>query len=90
VWNCHDHRPKSIGEMVEFLKQSSHRRTVLQEKTGRLCRNFRDALTLEDLEADIHFVKENQVFGKHSRSQDKLTHGLHLLIACNYVYPPTR
>jgi hypothetical protein len=27
----------------------------------------------------------DQVFSKHSRSQDKLTHGLHLLIVCNYL-----
>jgi site-specific DNA recombinase len=72
---------KSFGEMVEFLKKSRSCRTVLVEKTDRLYRNFRDAVTLEDLEAEIHFVKENQVLSKHSRSQDKLTHGLHLLIA---------
>jgi site-specific DNA recombinase len=76
---------KSIGEIVEFLKKSRSCRTVLVEKTDRLYRNFRDAVTLEDLETEIHFVKENQVLSKHSRSQDKLTHGLHLLIARNYV-----
>ena len=53
--------------------------------TDRLYRNFRDAVTLEDLETEIHFVKENQILSKNSRSQDKLAHGLHLLIARNYV-----
>lgn len=77
---------KSFGEMVQFLKRSRRSaRTVLVEKTDRLYRNFRDAVTLEDLETEIHFVKENQVLSKNSRSQDKLTHGLHLLIARNYV-----
>jgi site-specific DNA recombinase len=77
---------KSFGEMVQFLKRSRGSvRTVLVEKTDRLYRNFRDAVTLEDLETEIHFVKENQVLSKNSRSQDKLTHGLHLLIARNYV-----
>ena len=76
---------KSFSEMVEFLKRSRNCRTVLVEKTDRLYRNFRDAVTLEDLETEIHFIKENQILSKNSRSQDKLAHGLHLLIARNYV-----
>jgi DNA invertase Pin-like site-specific DNA recombinase len=76
---------KAFGEMVEFLSRTKGGRIVLVEKTDRLYRNFRDAVTLEDLETEIHFVKENQVLSKDSRSQDKLTHGLHLLIARNYI-----
>ncbi len=76
---------KHFGKMIEFLKRSRKCRVVLVEKTDRLYRNFRDAVTLEDLDAEIHFVKENQVLSKNSRSQDKLAHGLHLLIARNYV-----
>jgi DNA invertase Pin-like site-specific DNA recombinase len=76
---------KAFGEMVEFLRHTKGGRIVLVEKTDRLYRNFRDAVTLEDLETEIHFVKENQILSKNSRSQDKLTHGLHLLIARNYV-----
>ena len=75
---------KSFGEMVEFLKRTRDCRTVLVEKTDRLYRNFRDAATLEDLEIEIHFVKENQVLSKDSRSQVKLTQGLLLLMARNY------
>ena len=52
---------KAFGEMVDFLRRSKNSRIVLVEKTDRLYRNFRDAVTLEDLEAEIHFVKENQV-----------------------------
>jgi site-specific DNA recombinase len=76
---------KAFGEMLVFLKTSRNCRTVLVEKTDRLYRNLRDAVTLEDLDAEIHFLKENQIISKDSRSQDKLTHGLHLLIARNYV-----
>ena len=75
---------KSFGEMVDFLRRSRDCRTLLVEKTDRLYRNFRDAATLEDLEIEIHFVKENQVLSKDSRSQVKLTQGLHLLMARNY------
>jgi site-specific DNA recombinase len=75
---------KSFGEMVDFLRRSRDCRTLLVEKTDRLYRNFRDAATLEDLEIEIHFVKENQILSKDSRSQVKLTQGLHLLMARNY------
>ncbi len=76
---------KAFGEMVEFLENPRNSRVVLVEKTDRLYRNFRDAVTLEDVNAEIHFLKEGQVISKNSRSQDKLAHGLHLLIARNYV-----
>jgi DNA invertase Pin-like site-specific DNA recombinase len=76
---------KAFGEMLEFLRKSKNCHTVLVEKTDRLYRNMRDAVMVEDLDTEIHFVKENQVLSKNSRSQDKLTHGLHLLIARNYV-----
>ena len=76
---------KAFGKMVEFLENPKNSRIVLVEKTDRLYRNFRDAVTLEDLQAEIHLVKEGQIISKNSRSQEKLTHGLHLLIARNYV-----
>jgi hypothetical protein len=67
--NCQTTGGKSIGEMVEFLKQSGHRRSVVLERTDRLYRNFRDALTLAHLEADIHFVKENQIIADDQQVQ---------------------
>ena len=44
-------------EMVEFL-QNNHPeiRTILVEKTDRLYRNFRDYVTLEDLDLEIPFA----------------------------------
>lgn len=44
---------KEFGEMVRFLEKTKSCRTVLVEKTDRLYRNLRDAVTLEDLEAEI-------------------------------------
>jgi site-specific DNA recombinase len=76
---------KTFGEMVEFLKRSRDCRTVLVEKTDRLYRNLRDAVTIEELEIEIHFVKENQVLSKESRSQVKFMQGINLLMARNYV-----
>src|SRR3954471_5858000 len=45
---------KNFGEMVEFLKRSKNCNAVLVEKTDRLYRNFRDAVTLEELDLAIH------------------------------------
>ena len=76
---------KSFSEMVQFLKRSRDCRTLLVEKTDRLYRNFRDYVTLEELDIEIHFVKEHQVLSKDSRSQVKFIHGINLLMARNYV-----
>jgi len=56
----------------------------LAEKTDRLYRNFRDALTLEDLDISINFVKENEWISKDSKSQSKLMHDIRLAMAQNY------
>src|ERR1019366_2769549 len=50
----------------------------------RLYRNQRDALTLEDLDICIHFVKENETLSKDARSQVKLMHDIRLAMARNY------
>ena len=77
-------RPR-FDEMVGFLRSNPHCRVVLVEKTDRLYRNFRDAVTLEDLGVEIHFVKENLVLSKDSKSQAKLFHGIQLVLSKNYA-----
>jgi site-specific DNA recombinase len=59
---------KQFNEMVKWLKQNPSCPTLLVEKTDRLYRNFRDAVTLEDLDLEIHFVKEGQVLSKDAKS----------------------
>ena len=75
---------KQFAEMVRFLGRQKGRRVVLAEKTDRLYRNFRDSVTLEDLDVEIHFPKEGSVVGKNAKSQANLIHGIHLVIARNY------
>ena len=75
---------KLFEDMVTYLKRNRSCRTLLVEKTDRLYRNFRDAVTLEDLDVEIHFVKESQVVSKDSKSQVKLMHDIRLAIARNY------
>ena len=75
---------KDFGEMVDFLKRSGKCRIILVEKTDRLYRNFRDAVTLEELDTEIHLVKENEVISKDSKSYSKFVHGIRVLMAKNY------
>ncbi len=75
---------KKFGEMVKFLKRNRSCRILIVEKTDRLYRNQRDALTLEDSDIEIHFIKESQILSKDSKSQDKLMHDIRLAMARNY------
>ena len=76
---------KQFDEMVRFLKQDASCRVVIVEKTDRLYRNFRDCVTLEDLEVEIHLPKEGQIISKDAKSQAKLVHGIQVVIARNYI-----
>jgi site-specific DNA recombinase len=42
-------------------------------------------VTLDDLDLEIHFVKEGVVLSKDSRSGEKFIHGIKVLMAKNYV-----
>jgi site-specific DNA recombinase len=76
---------KQFGEMVRFFEKTPGCRVVIAEKTDRLYRNLRDSLTLEDLNIEIHLPKEGQIISKEAKSQDKLIHGIHVVLARNYI-----
>src|SRR5258708_38444875 len=57
---------------------------MLGEMEGRQNRNFRDAVTLEGLDIEIHFVKEGSAVSKDSKAQTRLIQGIHLVMARNY------
>jgi len=46
----------------------SHCNTILVEKTDRLHRNLKDWVSLDELELEIHFVKENVILSPDSKS----------------------
>jgi site-specific DNA recombinase len=76
--------------MVELFKKQrkinaleNHRPILLVEKTDRLYRNLKDWVTLDDLDLEIHFVKENVVLAHDSRSSEKFMHGIKVLMAKN-------
>jgi site-specific DNA recombinase len=76
---------QNFDQMVRYFTQNRDCRIVLVEKTDRLYRNFRDAVTLEDLDLEIHLVKEGQIISREAKSQDKLVHGMQLVLARNYI-----
>jgi len=76
-------------KMLTLLKREKSKkvdrcRTILVEKTDRLYRNFRDYVDLDDLDVEIHLVKEGEVLSRDSRSHVKFIHGIKVLMAKNY------
>src|SRR6476469_10261716 len=71
--------------MVSYLKQHPGCRVLLAEKTDRLYRNFKDYLTIDELDLEIHLVKENVILTKDARSSEKFMHGIKVLMAKNYI-----
>jgi site-specific DNA recombinase len=72
---------QQFNAMLAFLKKSKTVRTILVEKTDRLYRNFKDYVTLDELDLDIHLVKEGEVLSHDSRSSTKFMHGIRVLMA---------
>jgi site-specific DNA recombinase len=74
-----------FGKMVEFLKCNDDVKVVLCEKTDRLYRNFKDYVTFDDIDLEIHFVKEGEILSKDSKSHQKFIHVIKVLMAKNYI-----
>ena len=79
-------------EMMRFFKKQAKAkmpqhpcRILLVEKTDRLYRNLKDWVTLDELDLDIHLVKENVILSRDSRSSEKFMHGIKVLMAKNYI-----
>lgn len=75
----------NFNEMVRFLRKNTTVRSLLVEKTDRLYRNLKDWVTMDELDADIHFAKEGVVLSPESRSSEKFMHGIKVLMAKNYI-----
>lgn len=75
---------KYFGEMVEYFKRNRACLTLIVEKVDRLYRNNRDPITIEDLNIEVHFVKDNEVISKDSRSGAQFIHDIRIAMARNY------
>ena len=74
-----------LTQMLAYLKKHRGRcRTILVEKTDRLYRNLKDWVTLDEIDLEMHLVKESVVISQDSRSSEKLMHGIKVLMARNY------
>jgi hypothetical protein len=79
-----------FNEMVALLKKERQKQSgscsaIYVEKTDRLYRNIKDWVTVDELDAEIHFVKENVVLSAESRPSEKFMHGIKVLMAKNYI-----
>src|SRR5215471_10745923 len=75
----------NFGQMLAYLKKHAGVcRTILVEKTDRLYRNIKDYGTVDELNVEIHLVKENEIISRQSRSSEQLVHGIKVLMARNY------
>ena len=74
-----------FAAMVSYLDKHSSCRVLLVEKTDRLYRNWKDYITIDDLDLEIHLVKENAILTKNARSGEKFMHGIKVLMAKNYI-----
>ena len=72
-------------EMLAFLEAHPDVRIILCEKTDRLYRNFKDYVTIDELDLTLVFVKEGSVLSRKSRSHEKFIHGIKVLMAKNYI-----
>ena len=79
---------QQFGQMVAWLKKHKTCRAILVEKTDRLYRNLKDYVLLDELDLEIHLVKEGSVICDESRSSDKFMHGIKVVMAKNYVDNP--
>jgi len=75
----------NFEEMVRYLKKHPNIRIVLVEKTDRLYRNLKDWVTMDELDIEIHLVKEDIVLSRDSKSSEKFVHGIKVLMAKNYI-----
>lgn len=75
----------NFGEMVKYFRKHPGVRALLVEKTDRLYRNLKDWVTIDELDIDIHFVKEGFLLSHDSRSSEKFMHGIKVLMAKNYI-----
>src|SRR6185437_8775488 len=75
----------NFTQMLLYLKRhQAVCRTILVEKTDRLYRNLKDYATIDELDVEIHLVKEKEIISNKSRSSEQFVHGIKVLMARNY------
>lgn len=81
---------EQFEQMISFLKQNTEVKVIICEKVDRLLRgDLKDRVAIDDLlrdyDKEIHFVKENIVLSKDSKSFQKLYYGIQAEFARFYL-----
>ena len=80
---------KSFDEMLDYVKRNDIK-IIVCEKVDRLTRNLRDAVLINEWingnpEREVHFVKENCVLSKESKSNEKFIWNIKVSVAQYYI-----
>jgi len=80
---------KLFNELLEYIGGHPDIKILLCEKVDRISRNFKDGVKLddwliEDETRQIHFVKQNLILHKNSRSNEKFMWDIFLAMARQY------
>ncbi len=79
----------TFNEMVAYVRKHDIK-NIICEKVDRLTRNFRDAVAINDwiggdAERQVHFVKENVILNKESKSNEKFIWNIKVSVAQYYL-----
>lgn len=66
------------------LLRTGKAEAIVVEKTDRLYRNLKDRVTIDELQKELHFVKEGSILTPSSKSADKFIADIKLVVAKNY------
>lgn len=80
---------KIFGEMMEYMRKRGIE-ILLCEKVDRLTRNLKEAVVVNDWietndERQIHFVKQNLIIHKNSKSDEKFRWDIEIVLAKKYI-----
>ena len=75
---------KDFDRMISLV-QSQGIGAIVVEKTDRIYRNLKDRVTVDELEVELHLVKEGEILSKDSKSHAKFIHDIKLVVAKNYI-----
>ncbi len=83
------YKRKTFDEMINYIKKNDIK-IIICEKVDRLTRNLKDAVCINEwingnLERQVHFVKENCIINKDSKSNDKFIWNIKISAAQYYV-----
>ena len=80
---------KRFNEMIQFLKDNPDVTDIIAFRVDRITRNFRDAVTIEDLRIKygkrIHCVDERLILSENSRATDLTSWNVKVFVGQEYL-----